>query len=175
MILHTPKNLLMMSIIITSSNYIKFHPFYNKNFPGCPSTCLWTSWWRNPCFHFLAKPCTLNSHTHGLSYCVPVVCSVRRQANVASNNRSWTYANCECWQEPTLNVSEWRISSSRFYHWLTVLKQYLGDHKAEWVLWHDGWYHSTRIYVNRESETCAHNATNGSFVMRIMWKSTAVL
>jgi len=89
----------MISTIITSSNYMHFNPFYNKKFPGCLTTCPWTSWWRNPCFSILAKPCTLNSHPLRLSYSVPLVCNVRRrQTNVASDSRSWTYVNCGCWQ-----------------------------------------------------------------------------
>jgi hypothetical protein len=141
--LHTPKNWLMMATIITSSNYIHFNPFYNKKFPGCLSTCPWTSWLKNPCFSILAKPCTLNSHPLRLPHSVPLVCNVRRrQANVTSDSRSWTYVNCECWQEPKLSVTEWRISSSSDYHMFTALKNYRGDPKTGWILWHDGWYHN---------------------------------
>lgn len=154
-----------MSTIITSSNYIKFIHLYNKKFPDCPRTCPLTSWRRNPCFHYLAKTCTLNSQPLRLPQSAPVVCSVRRrQVNVASNSRSWTYVNCECRKEPTLSVAEWRISSSSDYHLFTALKNCLGNHKVGWILWHDG----TRFCMNKERGTCPHSTTNGSLVMWIM-------
>lgn len=172
---HTTKYLLMMSTIITSSNCMKLNHFCNKNFLVTRAHVCEHPGERIFASIFLAKLCTLNSHPLRLPQSVPVVCSVRRtQANDSSNSRSWKYVNCECWQEPTLSVPEWRISSSSDYHLFTALKQYRGDHKTGWILWHDGWYHGTRISMNRERETCPHTATNGSFVMRIMWKSTAV-